>query len=646
METARLTSCRRGAASLLAVAALALVPSSGLAADVDAVARWLEQHPTAGADRTDPAVLALRRADLELGSELVSLAGQTARGAALRRRALELAAAVADEPGAVDGLQALAPDPDVGSLAVESAARVSARRSALGALGTSPGGEDPEGPLASAAGAREVAALARDPLLDAPRRRRAVLALPLGATATKLDVLALESVIAARLPGEGSVRAAAISVLGAATRARSPEGQAEADRARLLLARTLGALSNDDDPSVERALLDSMPLLRDEATLKAFVTLAIPEGASVSARARGLEALGRSGVPAARDGIERLLHDSVPLTEDEVRAAAIGALARLGARTPIDAVAALVDLLSSPRIEARSRALDSLRTLPRALVETAVAAKLVDPSLDDDVHLRAAEATRALELGLAGPLAQLARNERSSLAARTAAVRALALVGDSASTADALARIQTQAKGSPGTASPATASLRRAIAEALGSPALRGEIARRALENALADPSGTVRIAAARALGAQGDPRAAAILVQSIDRSDLRPRERAAVFRALATLGAWDEPTTARVAAALGEDASPEAGLAATEYFAGAPLRLAIPQLLDLLEHGDQSVRKVAHATLLAVVGARASVERGIDPFGYEAADGLSSERNAAIRSWRDWWERHQKDFE
>jgi HEAT repeat protein len=626
----------RRLSSLLVLALACGLAGRAGAIDGDALARWLDAHAGGSLERHELAVVELRRTESSLPNDLAALVRDARRPLETRRRALELAGAVDDDAPSADALRAFGREGEIASAAQAASARVSERVAVLARLAelaqgpeaSGLRGEDLRALGPSAASARELAALARDPLLDARRRRIAVLALPLVGTGASLDVLGIAADLATRSTrGDGAVRAAAIRLLG-------QRG------APVALARVLGKLCSDDDPAVARALLESMPLLADDDALRAFRRLALAEGSTVESRARALEALGWTRTDLARAWIEPILRDAVPIAEDELRAAAWSALGRLGARSAAETADALAALLSSPRLGARSRAIDALGELPRKAVEDALRPRLAEPTPDEG-RLRAAEAARALGLRLTSQLEALARASGSSTGARTAAVRALAATGDATSSADALSQVLAQARDTD-----EEASLRRAAAEALGAPALRGDTALRALEAALGDPSSQVRIAAARALGAQGDARAATVLLGAIGRADLSSRERAEVVRALAALRALDDATAARVSGALGEDLSAEVALAATDYFSLAPRRLAIPALLDLLDHPDLAARKRAHANLLALTGEDVSVARGHDPFEYDPDPSANAERAEAVRKWRDWWEHHRPSYQ
>ncbi|MBI3724466.1 hypothetical protein HY251_11010 [bacterium] len=143
-----------------------------------------------------------------------------------------------------------------------------------------------------------------------------------------------------------------------------------------------------------------------------------------------------------------------------------------------------------------------------------------------------------------------------------------------------------------------------------------------------------------RSLGSQGDARAAAPLGEALARTKASPAERVEAIHALLALSALDEERVAGVTASLREDSSAEVAVAAAAYLARAPRRLAVPALLDLLEHADAQARARAHGALLAITGD--SVEPGVDQ-GWDPAPGARSERAEVVRRWRAWWRAHSE---
>src|SRR5262249_21737792 len=153
------------------------------------------------------------------------------------------------------------------------------------------------------------------------------------------------------------------------------------------------------------------------------------------ARARVALALGRAGSKSAVAWLERLYREAGP-DEQLLRDAATVALARLGARTPEEAAAAVTASLGDPRPAVVQNAVEGLGARPPG-----IAAQALEPKLQDSrSNARVAEAAKVLGLkALAPGLAILARNGGEPLATRAAAVRALAELGDPVAGADAVA---------------------------------------------------------------------------------------------------------------------------------------------------------------------------------------------------------------
>jgi HEAT repeat protein len=612
-----------------AVVAVCVLAGTGRADDE--LATWLEK--TVSTERWESDVVA-RRSDPELAARLFACAGDARLGEPVRRRALVLLGAIEDRRDVAD----------VRSFDPVAADRIEVRAALLGRLEDALARTSEEGvtaadvtgyvaatPGAEEAVAREAVALARDPLFGARKRGVLVRLLPELAKAAGADPLAVATAIVAqhdRDGGEARMRALAL------LEDRSP---------RDALARVLAGALDDPDPRVLARVDDAMPLLASSAESEApdgplavFAGLALSPGASIERRARAVEALGRTRSAAATPWIENALRQAAPVTEDRVRAAALVALGRTAGRPPGEIAGRLVELLASSAAESQDRAIDGLGELPQGTVEDVLRPRLVPPA-SDLVRTRTAQAARALALkGLAPELIQLVRADGASLAARTAGIRALEVTGDPREAALALGYVLETAFQTP-----ESASLRRAAALALGSPALRGEAARAALAKALQDYSPLVRIAALRALGSQGDASAESPLLGQVARTDLAPRERAQAIRALDELSAHEDDVARRVSSAVEEDPSPEVAIAGADFLARSARAVAIPALLRLLESSDPGVRERAHASLLARTDVAAQADQ--DPFGYDPSPRAPrAERTEAVKRWREWWEVHR----
>ncbi len=408
------------------------------------------------------------------------------------------------------------------------------------------------------------------------------------------------------------------------------------------LARLLAAAIYDPDARVRARALDAMPLLASgperpnelDDPVSTFANLTLTAGASAEKRTRALDALGRTPA-AANPLIESAYRQALPITEDAIRVAALVALGRTGGRPASDVASRLVEFLGAASAESQDRAIDGLAGLPVPVVESVLRPKLLEPA--DDARIRAARAARALALsGLVPELIQLSELESASLAARTAAVRALEVTGDAKLAAQAVGKVLLKARQSP-----EAASLRRNAALALGTPGLRGADARDALRQAIQDEAPSVRLAAIRSLGAQADANAVPPLLDLVMKTNEPARDRAQAIRSLDALDAHAEREAKKVAESSERDPSSEVLLALADYLAGAPRKIAIPHLLTLMKNNDATVRGRAHASILAKTDV--AIQPNVDPFGYDPTPRSEVvERDEAWKKWREWWDIHQ----
>src|SRR5581483_4429287 len=145
---------------------------------------------------------------------------------------------------------------------------------------------------------------------------------------------------------------------------------------------------------------------------------------------------------------------------------------------------------------------------------------------------------------------------------------------------------------------------------------------------------------AIRALGAQGDHEATAPLIDLAKDDKKPPRERALAIRALDGLGAHGEREASKVAEVTSDEVG-EVALAASEYLARAPRKIAVPYLLRFMNSDDATIRERAHASLLARTDV--AIQPDVDPFGYDPSPTADrDERSQALRKWREWWDIHQ----
>lgn len=598
-------------------------------ARADDLVTWLEK--TTATERFDRETVERRRAS-DFVARLLATAKDPAASEPARRRALVLLASCGDAPGLAR---------EVKALDEKAAERIEARAALAARLNAATAGRSPDDVkladlLASAEpdarAAREAVALARDPLLDARPRSVLVRLLPQTARAASVDPLAVAtSIVQAREPAGGEARVRAITVVA--------ENASRDDLARLL-----ATAVDDPEPRVRARAFDAMPLLASEPEkpnelddpVSTFANLALAQGASAGKRARALDALGRTRSSSANPLIESAYRQAIPITEDHVRVAALVALGRTGGRPPSDIAARLVEFLASASTESQDRAIDGLGELPAAVVEGVLRPKLKESS--DDARMRAARAARALALkGLVPELIYVARLESSALPARTAAIRALEVTGDSNEAANAVGYVLLNARQSP-----EAASLRRNAALALGVPALRGTEARDALVAAIYDEQSIVRLAAIRSLGAQGDPKAIRPLLDlAMKTNEVPARDRAQAIRALDALDAHGDRDAMKVVEAFEQDPAADVLLAGADYLAGAPRKIAIPSLLKLMDNNDASVRERAHASLLSKTDV--AIQPNVDPFGYDPSPRVPrEERYDAWKKWREWWDVHQ----
>src|SRR5581483_7972954 len=152
---------------------------------------------------------------------------------------------------------------------------------------------------------------------------------------------------------------------GAEARVRAITVVAE-NGTRDALARVLAVAIDDPEARVRARAQEAMPLLASEPEkpdelddpVTTFANLTLLPDTPAEKRARALEALGRTRSKIANPHIEAAYHHAIPITEDQVRVAALVALGRTGGRSQAFVAARLVDLLGSATTESQDRAVD------------------------------------------------------------------------------------------------------------------------------------------------------------------------------------------------------------------------------------------------------------------------------------------------
>ncbi len=369
-----------------------------------------------------------------------------------------------------------------------------------------------------------------------------------------------------------AVRARAAASLGRSRRASSVD--------------PLVQLAADPDLSVRRAAIEALGCVGDARAVDALAAQLHAAGAprdeaAVSVRVEAACALGRIGAPSL-PALQAVLHDRNP----RVREAVVDALGAIGGPS---VVPALAEVLGDDRSQLRQAAAKGLAAIGGDDARTALVAALHHK--DPATRATAVQALGDLGDSRSVPALSEIVSDREK-AVREGAVAALGRLGSSDAAEALLAAYQgadrevRQAAAAALRAlpwSPATARQRAFHAVVCGDYAgavVEGRVALEPLLIALQDRDGGTRRQAAEALGAVGDPQAAACLMDALGDHD--DQVRTAAGHALVRIGPAAAPVVVE-------------GLAARS----GPLRAAASAILASIGEGR------VMASLLSVLTTR-----------------------------------------